>query len=110
MAEAWVATYKTELVDGRPYPSFEHAEHAALSWISFYNTERLHEALGDLPPAEYEALNPGVASPGDALYGDLSASKHDAQAITLPDPPVPNSTLTGGRLFDYKETTKNSLQ
>ena len=31
MAEAWVATYKTELVDGRPYPSFEHAEHAALS-------------------------------------------------------------------------------
>ena len=67
MAEAWVATYKTELVDGRPYPSFEHAEHAALSWISFYNTERLHEALGDIPPAEYEALNPGVARPGDAM-------------------------------------------
>jgi putative transposase len=55
MAEAWVATFKSELVDGRRFPSFEHAEHEALHWISFYNRERLHEALGDLPPAEYEA-------------------------------------------------------
>jgi putative transposase len=110
MAEAWVATYKTELVDGRPYPSFEHAEHAALSWISFYNTERLHEALGDMPPAEYEALATTVASADDALYGDLTASEHEAQTISLPDPPVTNSTLTASRLFDYKGTTKNSLQ
>jgi putative transposase len=110
MAEAWVASYKTELVDGRPYPSFEHAEHAALSWIGFYNTERLHEALGDLPPAEYEALHPGVASTGDALCGDLTACQHDAKAITHAEPPVLNSTLPGARLFDYKETTKNSLQ
>jgi transposase InsO family protein len=32
------------------------AEHEILHWISFYNAERLHEALGDLPPAEYEHL------------------------------------------------------
>jgi putative transposase len=57
MAEAWVATFKSELVDGRRFPSFEHAEHETLSWISFYNAERLHEELGDLPPAEYEELN-----------------------------------------------------
>lgn len=57
MAEAWVATFKTELVDGRRFPSFEHAEHEVLHWIGFYNEERLHEALGDLPPAEYEELN-----------------------------------------------------
>ena len=50
MAEAWVATFKTELVDGRRFPSFEHAEHEVLHWIGFYNDERLHEALGDLPP------------------------------------------------------------
>jgi putative transposase len=55
MAEAWVATFKNELVDGRRFPSFEHAEHETLHWISFYNRERLHEALGDLPPAEFEA-------------------------------------------------------
>src|SRR6266508_3510312 len=57
MAEAWVATFKSELVDGRRFPSFEHAEHELLHWIGFYNGERLHEALGDLPPAEYEDLN-----------------------------------------------------
>ena len=57
MAEAWVATFKSELVDGRGFASFEHAEHEVLHWIGFYNEERLHEALGDLPPAEYEELN-----------------------------------------------------
>jgi putative transposase len=54
MAEAWVATFKNELVDGRRFPSFEHVEHEVLDWIGFYNDERLHEALADVPPAEYE--------------------------------------------------------
>jgi putative transposase len=57
MAEAWVATFKSELVDGHRFPSFEHAQHELLHWIGFYNEERLHEALADLPPAEYEELN-----------------------------------------------------
>ncbi len=57
MAEAWVATFKTELVDGRRFPSYEHAEHETLHWIGFYNEQRLHEELGDVPPAEYEQLN-----------------------------------------------------
>jgi transposase InsO family protein len=57
MAEAWVASFKSELVDGRRFPSFEHAEHEVLHWIGFYNEERLHEALGDLPPAEFEMIN-----------------------------------------------------
>ena len=55
MAEAWVATYKTELVAGRLL-SFEHLEHETLRWISFYNHDRLHEELGDKPPSEYEQL------------------------------------------------------
>jgi len=55
MAEAWVATLKNELVEGRRFPSFEHAEHEVLDWIGFYNDERLHEALGDIPPSECEA-------------------------------------------------------
>jgi transposase InsO family protein len=54
MAEAWVATFKNELVDGRRFPSFEHVEHEVLDWIGFYNDERLHEALDDVPPSEYE--------------------------------------------------------
>jgi putative transposase len=57
MAEAWVATFKSELIDGRRFPGYEHAEHEVLHWIGFYNEERLHEALGDLPPTEYEMIN-----------------------------------------------------
>jgi transposase InsO family protein len=55
MAEAWVATFKNELVYGRRFPSFEQAEHEVLDWIGFYNDERLHEALDDLPPSEHES-------------------------------------------------------
>jgi putative transposase len=55
MAEAFVGTLKAELVRDRRFPSLEHAEHEVLRWIGFYNRERLHEALGDIPPAEFEA-------------------------------------------------------
>jgi putative transposase len=55
MAEAWVASFKSELVDGCRFGGFEHAEHETLHWIGFYNEERLHEELGDVPPAEYES-------------------------------------------------------
>jgi putative transposase len=57
MAEAWVATFKTELVDGRRFPSYEHAEHETLHWIGFYNEQRLHEELGDMPLAQYDELS-----------------------------------------------------
>ena len=57
LAEAWIATFKSELVDGRRFSSFDHAEHDVLRWIGFYNEDRLHEELGDLPPVEYEELN-----------------------------------------------------
>ena len=56
MAEAWVATFKTELVTGAA-SSYEHAEHETLHWIGFYNQQRLHEELDDVPPAESEQLN-----------------------------------------------------
>lgn len=43
MAEAWVATFKSELADARRFPSLELVEHEILEWIGFYNDERLHE-------------------------------------------------------------------
>lgn len=43
--------------NGRRFPSYEHVEHETLHWISFYNDERLHEELADVPPSEYEQLN-----------------------------------------------------
>jgi transposase InsO family protein len=46
MAEAFVATLKSELVNhhlhGRAFVSFEDAEQHLLAWIAFYNDGRLH--------------------------------------------------------------------
>lgn len=55
MAEAWVATFKAEAIQGRILKGLADAEHEALGFIGFYNHERLHEALGYLSPARYEA-------------------------------------------------------
>jgi putative transposase len=57
MAEAWVGTIKSELIQGRVMASFEHTEHEILEWISWYNHERLHEELGYRPPIEFEAIH-----------------------------------------------------
>jgi putative transposase len=84
MAEAFVATFKAELVAGRRFPSFEAAEHETLRWIDFYNRDRLHEELGDVPPAEFERnLHP--AGGGDAVSGDLGLFQPLAGTQTPPD-------------------------
>src|SRR5680860_890826 len=55
MAEAFVGTFKAELVARRRFASLEVAEHEALSWIGFCNAKGLHEELGDIQPDEFEA-------------------------------------------------------
>ena len=56
LAETIIGLYKTEVVyhDG-PWRGLEHVELATLQWVSWFNTERLLEPLGYLPPAEFEA-------------------------------------------------------
>jgi len=56
MAEAWVATIKSELIQGRIMESVTQAEHEILPWISWYNHERLHEELDYRPPIEFEVI------------------------------------------------------
>lgn len=44
---------------GRPaaaWKTVEDLELATLGWVHWHNTNRLHGYLGDLPPAEYEAI------------------------------------------------------
>lgn len=57
LAEAVNGLYKTELIygpDQGPWRSVEEVELATLSWVHWYNTERLHGYLGDIPPNEHE--------------------------------------------------------
>lgn len=80
MAESWVATFKTECIQGRILPGFEHAEHETLEWIGFYNTTRLHQALGYRSPVAYEqgltrpARRRPFGPPGRAVQPALSGS------------------------------------
>ena len=56
LAETIIGLYKTEVIykDG-PWRGIEDVEYATLEWVSWFNTQRLLEPLGYLPPAEYEA-------------------------------------------------------
>jgi putative transposase len=56
MAESFVDTFKTELIADRVWRTRSQLELAIVEWVAWFNNERLHESLGDRPPAEVEAL------------------------------------------------------
>jgi putative transposase len=56
LAETLIGLFKTEVIyhDG-PWRGLEAVEFATLTWVVWFNTTRLLEPLGYVPPAEYEA-------------------------------------------------------
>jgi putative transposase len=56
LAESFVDSFKTELITDRVWRSRSQLELAIVEYLGWFNTARLHQALGDLPPAEFEAL------------------------------------------------------
>ena len=59
LAETTNGLYKTECVHGpdapRPWDDVDELELATLSWVHWFNEERLHSHCGHVPPAEHEA-------------------------------------------------------
>ncbi|MBJ7329159.1 MAG: IS3 family transposase [Solirubrobacteraceae bacterium] len=56
MAESFVDSFKTELIADRVWRTKSQLELAIVQWVSWFNHERLHEALDDRPPVEVETL------------------------------------------------------
>ena len=54
LAESFVDSYKTELIADRVWRTRAQLELATVEWIGWFNHDRLHEALGDIPPVEFE--------------------------------------------------------
>ena len=55
LAESVIGLYKTEVIRRRgPWRGVEDVEFATLEWVSWYNTTRLFEPLGYIPPVEFE--------------------------------------------------------
>jgi putative transposase len=57
MAESFVDTLKTELIADRVWRTRSQLELAIVEYLGWFNHARLHESLGDIPPAEFEALH-----------------------------------------------------
>ena len=66
LAETINGLYKTELIRGPdqgPWKTVEEVELATLGWVHWYNTERLHSYLGDIPPDEHEEAHYAQLAP-----------------------------------------------
>ena len=74
LAESFVDSYKTELIADRVWRSRAQLELATVQWVAWFNHQRLHEALGDIPPVEFE--------------------QHHAPQLALPSPLPDNGSVT----------------
>jgi hypothetical protein len=54
LAESFVDSYKTELIADRVWRSRAELELATVVWVAWFNHDRLHSSLGDIPPVEFE--------------------------------------------------------
>lgn len=89
MAESVVDTFKTELIADRVWRTRTQLELAIVEWVAWFNNERLHESLGDIPPAE-------SSTPAGTVW--LPLSNHEQReppnpVSAKPSPPQPASRL-----------------
>lgn len=55
LAESVIGLYKTEVIRRKgPWRGLEDVEYATLEWVDWYNTKRLLEPIGYVPPLEHE--------------------------------------------------------
>jgi putative transposase len=63
MAESFVDSFKTELIADRVWRTRSQLELAIVENVGWFNQARLHQSLGDRPPAEFEALYAPTTQP-----------------------------------------------
>jgi transposase InsO family protein len=57
LAETINGLYKTEIIrPNGPWRNIEEVEFATLEWVDWFNHRRLLEPIGNIPPAEFEAM------------------------------------------------------
>lgn len=66
--ESTIGLFKTEVIEHErtTWTSWRQAEEATASWVHWYNHQRRHSSIGDIPPTEYEAAYyASTKKPGD---------------------------------------------
>jgi putative transposase len=57
LAETINGLFKTEVIRAKgPWRTIEQVEFATLTWVDWFNNRRLLSSIGDIPPAEFEAM------------------------------------------------------
>jgi putative transposase len=99
MAESFVDSYKTELIADRVWKTRSQLELATVEWVAWFNNERLHESLGDIPPVEFEQLHGARTQPisDNGSVAALSPSGAD-RLTTRPRAPVGTEIAVDGPL------------
>lgn len=56
LMESTIGLFKTEVIAHEQpiWTNWRQVENAVASWVHWYNNERLHSSIGDIPPVEYE--------------------------------------------------------
>ena len=55
LAESVIGLFKTEVIRRRgPWRNLDDVEFAVLEWVHWFNTTRLFDPIGHVPPAEFE--------------------------------------------------------
>ncbi len=87
LAESFVDSFKTELIADRVWKTRSQLELAVVEYIGWFNHDRLHESLGDIPPAEFEAHWQATQAPALRAQAAPPASgetDHQRPASALP--------------------------
>ena len=104
LAESIIGLFKTEVIQRKgPWRQLETVEFATLDWVDWFNTRRLLEPIGYVPPAEYEAqyyaqlASQGGARrqppPDTALNGQAAERPQDVLRTSLNKVPSEHMTL-----------------
>jgi transposase InsO family protein len=106
MAESIIGLFKTEVIQLKgPWRHLEAVEFATLTWVDWFNTRRLLEPIGYVPPAEYEA----------AYYAQLEAestNEPDSRrgARRHPDPDNEADGQAAERPHDFLQPIHNEVR
>jgi putative transposase len=83
LAESFVDSFKTELIADRVWRTRSQLELAVVEYVGWFNHTRLHQALGDIPPVEFEQRHAAQAT----IAGNRSVATLSPRAADRPHAP-----------------------
>jgi putative transposase len=100
LAESFVDSFKTELIADRVWRTRSQLELAVVEYIGWFNHQRLHESLGDIPPGEFEQLHHARPGPSPGNGSVLATSPKPANGLrTRRSKPVDVDFAANGLAF-----------